>query len=74
MTMPEPIVHSHPEIFGGEPVFVGTRVPLRFLIEHLEAGDSLDVFLYDFPSVRRSQVVAALRLLETFPVPRANPS
>ena len=46
-------VISDPEILGGTPVFVGTRVPVRILFEHLEAGDSLAVFLEDFPSVSR---------------------
>ena len=55
-----PVVHSDPEILGGAPVFVGTRVPVKNLIDYLAAGDSLDVFLDDFPSVRREQAIAAL--------------
>ena len=54
------VIHSDPEILGGTPVFVGTRVPLRNLIDYLERGYSLDEFLDDFPSVRREQAVAAL--------------
>ena len=53
-------IHSDPEIMGGTPVFVGTRVPFQTLLDYLEAGDPLDEFLDDFPSVRREQVVAAL--------------
>ena len=53
-------IHSNPEILGGTPVFVGTRVPVRALIDYLEGGDSLDQFLSDFPSVTREQAVAAL--------------
>ena len=49
-----------PEILGGAPVFAGTRVPVRILFEHLEAGDSLDVFLEDFPSVSRELAVQVL--------------
>jgi len=56
------IVHSDPEIMGGEPVFVGTRVPVYNLFEYLEAGDSIDEFLAQFPSVSREQAVAALEL------------
>lgn len=56
------VVHSDPEIMSGTPVFAGTRVPLRALIDHLEAGDSLDVFLQSFPSVSREQAVAAIEL------------
>ena len=54
------VVHSDPEILGGTPVFVGTRVPLRNLIDYIEHGYSLDEFLDEFPSVSREQVVAAL--------------
>jgi uncharacterized protein (DUF433 family) len=60
MTGPSAVVHSDQEILSGEPVFVGTRVPLKNLIDYLAAGDSLDTFLDDFPSVRREQAVAAL--------------
>lgn len=56
------VVHSDPEILGGIPVFVGTRVPVKSLYDYLEAGDSLDEFLESFPSVTREQAVAALEL------------
>lgn len=56
------VIHSDPNILGGTPVFVGTRVPLQNLIDCLEAGDSLDDFLKSFPSVTRQQAVAALEL------------
>ena len=56
------VVHSDPEIMGGPPVFVGTRVPVKSLYKYLEAGDSLDEFLESFPSVSREQAVAALEL------------
>jgi uncharacterized protein (DUF433 family) len=55
-------VHSDPEILGGTPVFVGTRVPVKSLYDYLEAGDSLNEFLESFPSVTREQAVAALEL------------
>ena len=54
------IIHSDPEILGGTPVFVGTRVPVKSLYDHLEGGDALDEFLDSFPSVTREQAVAAL--------------
>jgi uncharacterized protein (DUF433 family) len=54
------VVHSDREILGGIPVFVATRVPLRNLIDYLEAGETLDEFLEDFPTVSREQAVAAL--------------
>ena len=56
----EQIVHSDPEIMSGEPVFVGTRVPVRNLLDYLEGGESLEEFLENFPSVRRDQAVAFL--------------
>lgn len=54
------IIHSDPEILGGTPVFVGTRVPVQALIDYLKAGRSLDEFLDDFPSVTREQAVTVL--------------
>ena len=53
-------VISDPEILGGTPVFIGTRVPVRIIFEHLEAGDSLEVFLEDFPSVSRELAIQVL--------------
>ena len=54
------VVHSDPEILGGVPVFVGTRVPFRNLIDYLEGDYSLEEFLDAFPSVKREQAIAAL--------------
>ena len=54
------IVVIDPEIMSGTPCFAGTRVPARSLLDHLEAGDGLDVFLADFPSVTREQAIAFL--------------
>ncbi len=51
---------SDPEIMGGTPVFAGTRVPLDGLIEYLEAGDTIDDFVLDFPTVAREQAARAL--------------
>jgi len=55
-----PVVHSHPEIMSGTPVFVGTRVPVQALLDFLEEGDTIDSFLDGFPTVTREQVVAFL--------------
>jgi uncharacterized protein (DUF433 family) len=60
MTKRESVVHADPDILGGTPVFRGTRVPLRNLIDYLARGYSLDEFLDAFPSVSREQAVAAL--------------
>lgn len=54
------VIHSDPNIMGGTPVFVGTRVPFQTLLDYLEAGDPLSEFLEDFPTVSREQAVAAL--------------
>lgn len=54
------IVVSSPDILGGTPVFAGTRVPVKNLLDCLEGGDSIDLFLYDFPTVKRAQVIAVL--------------
>ena len=56
------VVHSDPDILGGTPVFVGTRVPVQSLFDYIEGGDTLDEFLHQFPSVKREQAIAALDL------------
>jgi uncharacterized protein (DUF433 family) len=65
------VVHSDPDILGGTPVFVGTRVPVKSLYDYLEAGDSLNEFLESFPSVSREQAVAALELAREMTEARA---
>ncbi len=55
-----PVIHSDPDILGGTPVFVGTRVPVRALIDYLEGGHTLAEFHDDFPTVSREQSIAAL--------------
>jgi uncharacterized protein (DUF433 family) len=60
MTNRPSVVHSDPEILGGTPVFVGTRVPLRNLFDYLERGHDIDEFLDAFPSVSREQAIAVL--------------
>ena len=54
------VVKIDPEIMSGTPCFAGTRVPVRTLLDHIEAGDSIDVFLNDFPTVSRKQAIAFL--------------
>lgn len=60
--MKEQIVHSDPRIQGGVPVFTGTRVPVKNLFDYLEAGDTLEQFLLDFPAVDRARAIAALEM------------
>lgn len=54
--------HRDPEILGGTPVFVGTRVPVASLFEYLSGGDTVEEFLRQFPSVKREQALGVLRL------------
>ncbi len=56
------VIHSDPEVLGGTPVFVGTRVPVQSLFDYLEGGETVDEFLRQFPSVTRQQVLAALEM------------
>ena len=68
------VVHSDPEILGGTPVFRGTRVPLKNLLDYLAAGDNLDRFLDDFPSVRREQAVEVLEVARDLLTAGAHPA
>ena len=70
--MTDTLIDRDPEILGGTPVFPGTRVPVRILMEHLEAGDRLDDFLADYPTVSRRQAVAVLERARTMPVSRGD--
>jgi len=72
--MSEPAVVVDPEIVGGTPVFAGTRVPVRILFEHLAAGEPLEVFLSDFPTVRREQAIAVLEAARAAVAPDAHPA
>jgi uncharacterized protein (DUF433 family) len=67
------VVHSDPDIMSGTPVFVGTRVPFKNLIDYLAAGDPLAEFLDDFPGVSRDQAVASLALAQRLVEEHASP-
>ncbi len=58
------LIEGNPEKLGGTPVFRGTRVPIKNLFDYLEGGDSLEVFLSDFPTVTREQAVGVLELFK----------
>lgn len=58
----EEIVSRNPKVMNGALVFAGTRVPVEILIQHLTAGDSLNKFLDDFPTVSHEQAVAYLKM------------
>lgn len=62
MPLPDPIITTSPDILGGTPVFSGTRVPIKTLFDYLEAGDPLDEFLRQFPTVSRQHAVEVLKL------------
>ena len=57
------VVSRNPEIHGGDPVFAGTRVPVQILIDYLEGGDGLDLFLDQYPTVSREQAEAAMAIM-----------
>ena len=63
--MTDKLIDRNPDILGGTPVFNGTRVPVRILMEHLEAGDRLDEFLDDYPTVTKDQAVELLERAKT---------
>lgn len=58
------VIHKSKDVLGGTPVFEGTRVPVRTLIDYIEGGDNLDRFLEDFPTVSREQVIEVLELIK----------
>ena len=74
MAKTAPVIHSDPQILGGTPVFVGTRVPFQTLLDYLEAGDPLSEFLDDFPTVTREQAIGALEQAKDALLSRANPA
>ena len=65
MSVREPLITTSPGRLSGTPVFAGTRVPVHTLIDYLEAGDPLEAFLGDFPSVSREHAVAVLELAKS---------
>ena len=74
MSSSDTVVQVDPEILGGTPVFRGTRVPIKNLLDYLAAGDALDQFLDDFPTVKREQAVAALELAKDLLTACAHPA
>lgn len=70
--MADKLIDRNPDILGGTPVFSGTRVPVRILMEHLEAGDRLDEFLEDYPTVTRDQAIAVLECAKAILVGRVD--
>jgi len=58
--MANKIISVSPEVMGGTPVFVGTRVPIQTFLEYIKAGESIDSFLEGFPTVKREQLIALL--------------
>ena len=74
MTTSISVVNIDPEVLGGTPVFMGTRVPVKSLFDYIEAGESLDEFLRQFPSVKREQAIAALEFAHEALVIHAHPA
>jgi uncharacterized protein (DUF433 family) len=65
------LITRDPEIMSGTPVFKGTRVPIKTLMDYLEGGHTLDDFLESFPSVDREQARAVLELAKRYLVSQA---
>ena len=74
MTTKPSAVHQDPDILGGTPVFVGTRVPARTLFDYLGADRDLTEFLEDFPTVTREQAVTVLEEMKQVLANRATPA
>ena len=72
--MVKPLIVVDPDIQSGAPVFAGTRVPIQNLFDYLEEGDSLEVFLGQFPSVSRDMAIAVLEQARVALVPDAHPA
>lgn len=74
MSSASQIVQRSSKVMGGTPVFAGTRVPIQTLLDYLEAGDRLDDFLDEFPTVTREKAVAFLELAKEAAVAQASAS
>ncbi len=74
MKSPDSVISHDPDVLHGIAVFAGTRVPVQTLLDYLEAGDPLNEFLADFPSVSHEQAIAALKLAKQLLVSHAHPA
>lgn len=72
--MAQTLIIVDPDIQSGTPVFAGTRVPVQNLFDYLEEGDSLDIFLEQFPSVSREMAIAVLEQARSALIPDAHPA
>ena len=72
MTIKSDVIFSDRDIMGGTPVFKGTRVPIKNLIDYLAGGDSLDTFIEHFPSVSKDDAVSVLELVKKMLIADAN--
>lgn len=72
--MRDHVIQSDPEILGGTPVFVGTRVPFHALVDYVEGGYTLDEFLEHFPTVTREQALQALEHAKELTLADARPA
>ena len=71
MAYPDDVIIKDPDILGGMPVFRGTRVPFKNLLDYLEGGHTLDEFLDEIPSVTREAAIAALEQAKDLVIARA---
>jgi uncharacterized protein (DUF433 family) len=59
-----PVITIDTEVLGGTPVFTGTRVPVKFFFDYIESGETLDEFLFNFPTVKKDQALLLLEIAE----------
>lgn len=62
--MKNDVISISPDILSGQPVFKGTRVPIKNLFDYIETGETLEEFLIAFPSVKREQAIEVLEMAE----------
>jgi uncharacterized protein (DUF433 family) len=74
MSLPNPLITATKGRLSGGPVFAGTRAPVQNLFDYLEAGDSLDEFLQDFPNITREHAVAVLEFARRAAISTARPA
>lgn len=70
--MDKPLISKSSEVLSGTPVFYGTRVPVHNLIDYLSAGETIQTFLEDFPTVSLEQVQRFLQDAELLIVTHAD--
>jgi len=53
-------VHKGLAICGGDPVIVGTRIPVRLVYQRAQAGDTMEMIRQAYPQLTPAQIHDAL--------------